>query len=170
MDKDTHPVVLGIRSLADSEMVGQSIDESAVEMAMTRMDNHSGRLVDDQEIIIFIYDIQGNILRQDLEAVALIWHHETDDIARAYDDIGLSDLVIDADISALDGILHPMSRCILEMAGHIFVHPHRGLSGIDVEPEVLEHSVVLKIVEFHIISSLLSWPDRPRDKGSRRSP
>ena len=40
-----HPLVLGIRSLADSQMIGQCVYQRAREMSVARMHDHPCRLV-----------------------------------------------------------------------------------------------------------------------------
>ena len=47
------------------EMISESIKKSSVEVAMTWMYDETCLLIDDDDIIVFIYNIQRNIFRSD---------------------------------------------------------------------------------------------------------
>ena len=155
MDQDSHPLVLGFGPLGYSKMVGKSIDKRALEMPVAGMDDHSGLLVDQKQVVVFIDDVQRNILGQDLESSAPVGHHEADHVSRPDDEIGLGHLVVDSYIALLDGALHSVPGCVLQMAGHVLVHPHGGLSYIDIEPEMLEHSLLFVFYSLLRVAEIL---------------
>ena len=90
-------------------MIEQGVDEGAVEMAVTGMDDHSGRLVHDKHIVIFINYIERDILRNQVDATAPVRHHETDDIPGTHQQIRLSRLLPHLHIPLFDGTLDTMS-------------------------------------------------------------
>lgn len=154
-------------------MKGKSIDESSLEVAVPRMNNHSGRFVDNKKVVVLIDYVQRDVLRQDLKAAAAVRHHEADDIARADNKVGFRNLVIHTYIPFLDGALNPVSGCVLKMCGHILVHAHWGLADIHIEPEMLEHPLllVLDALLLIVVKSLLVHVNSPmKDKGSRPNP
>ena len=123
-------------------MPGQGVDQRTGIITVPRMDDHAGGFVDDQQVVVLIDDVQGDVLRQDLIAAAPVGHHELDHIAGTDDEIGLRDLAVDAHIPLLDGRLDAVAGGLFKMRGHVFVHTHRSLAWIDAEAEMLEHSLL----------------------------
>ena len=170
MYQNAHPLIGRFRTLGYSQMVGESIDERPLEVTVAGMHDHSGGLVDNEEVVVLIDYVQRNVLRQDLKAAAAVRHHEADHIAWADDKVRFRNLVIHTYITLFDRALNPVSGSVLEMSGHILVHTHRGLADIDVEPEMLEHPlllvldaillVVVKSLLVHVIRSSCPMKDR----------
>ena len=55
MDQHAHALVLRVRSLCDSKVIGKCVYQCSFEMTVTGMHHHAGRLVHDQKVFIFIY-------------------------------------------------------------------------------------------------------------------
>ena len=121
------------------EMVEKSVDEGAVKVAVTWMDDHARRLIHDQHIIILVNDIQRNILRDQLHSAPPVRHHETDHIPRTHQQIRLRRLLPHLHITLLYSTLDTMTRSILEMGRHELVDADGHLPRIDIQPEMLEH-------------------------------
>ena len=138
VNKDSHPLVLGLRALGDSKMVGKGVYQSPLIMAVSRMHAHSGRFVDHQHIIILINYVKWNVLRQYLQSPPAIWHHKTDDVARAHDVVGLDDFVTYVHITLFEGLLDAATGSVLKVRGHILVNTHRRLALVNFKPEMFE--------------------------------
>ena len=139
----THPVILCIRTLGNAQMEGESIDKSPLEMAVPRVDHHTGRLVDHQKVIILIDYVERDILRQHLETPPFVWHHKADDITGTHYHIGLGNLVSETHIAIPYRTLHPVAGSVHKMAGHVLVNAQRRLPHIHIEPEMLEHPLLI---------------------------
>ena len=99
--KHTHSFIFGVRALRNAEVVGEGVNECAVEMPVTRVHNHSGRFVYHKDVIVFINYVKRNIFRQNLKSAPLIWHHELNYIPRLDDAVRLCDSFVYADIFLL---------------------------------------------------------------------
>ena len=141
MYQDSHTLIIRIRPLPDPQMIGQCVYQSAFEVPVARVHHHSGRLVYHQHILVFIYDIQRNVLRQYLHSSAAVWHHETDDIPRTDYIIRFHHLLPHVYIAFLDGQLYPVTGSVLHMLGHILVYTHRSLSHIHIQAEMFKEFV-----------------------------
>ena len=106
--QNPHPLIGRFRPLGYAQMKGKSIDESSLEVAVPRMNNHSGRFVDNKKVVVLIDYVQRDVLRQDLEAAAAVRHHEADHIAGTYNEVRFRNLVIHTYIAFLDGTLDPV--------------------------------------------------------------
>ena len=153
MDQYAHTLVflaLGLSRRVYSQMESQSVDQCAVVIAVSRVDDHTGRFVNYQKIIIFINYVKWDIFRKDLGSPAPVWHHEPYNIAWSYYQVRLGDFVSDPDITLFYGALDPVTGGVLQVGGHEFIHSHGGLAWIDVEPEMLEHPLfsVFKEISF----------------------
>ncbi len=138
MHENAHPFILCFRTLAYTQVICEGIDERTLEMTVSGMHHHSGRLVYHEHVVVFVHYVERNVLRQDLEAPAAIRHNKSYHIAGTNYVIGLHDLVAYVHIAFLNCQLHAMTRCVLEMLRHIFVYAHRALPCIDVKSEMLE--------------------------------
>ena len=139
MHKNTHPFILGIRSLRNAEMVGKSIHKSTAEMPMARMHYHARLLVQHKHIVILMNNVQRNILRKNLQSPSLVRHYKLDHITRTDNVISLDYLVIHPYVFRLYRKLDPVAGSIFHMRRKILVHTHRFLTSGNVEAVMLEH-------------------------------
>ena len=151
----THSVILCIRTLGNTQMESKSIDKSPLEMTVPRVNHHTGRFVYDQKVIILIYYVERDILRKHLETPSFVWHHKADDITWAHYHIGLGNFVSETDIAILYCTLHPVAGSVHKMAGHILVNAKRSLPHIHIEPEMLEHPLLIILHRGFITGSTL---------------
>ena len=180
VDQHSHSLILSVRTLGYAKVEGQGIHKRTAEMAVTRMDHHSGRLVNDQHVIVLVDYVQRDVLRKYFQAPSLIGHHEGHHIAGTYNIVGLDDLVVHPDILGLDGQLDTVAGCVLHVGGEPLVHSDRFLTRSDVEAVVLEHPLLLVFRKGCIVEEILlhlchfirvpSWQDRPRARWSSRCP
>ena len=114
------------------------------------MDHHPRRLVDHQHVVVFIDDIERDVLRDDLQSAAPVGHHETDHVARADDIVGLDGRLPHPHVAFLEGLLDAVAGRVLEVGGHIFVDPDGRLPRIHFQTEVLEH--LLRLLRRHLLA------------------
>ena len=69
------------------------------------MHDHPRRLVEDQQVIVFIHDVKGDVFRKYLKAASLVRHHECHRVSRTDDAVGLYDFAVDPDIILTYGAL-----------------------------------------------------------------
>ena len=143
-----HPFVALLRSLGNPQIVGQGIDKRSVVIPVPGVDDHPGRFVHDQHVLVLIDDVQGNVLRKDFHAPAFVGHHELDDVAGADDGIGLRGLVVHEDIAQLDGLLDPVPGRPFLVGGNEFVHPEGRLSLVRDQAEMLKEFFFLVVGHF----------------------
>ena len=87
------------------EMIEESVDECACEITDSGMDDQPGLLVKDEEMVIFIYNIERNVFRLSPEIFRRYIEDDGDDIARAHFVIGLYRFAIDENGISAGGIL-----------------------------------------------------------------
>ena len=150
MHEYSHPFILCIRALRYPQMMSQCIDKGTGKMSMSRMYHHSCFFIQYKEIIIFIYNVQRNILWKNLQATTLVWHHEFHDISWPHYIIGLDDLIIHPDIFSLDSQLYTMTRCVFHMCSKVLVHTHRDLTGRNIKAVMLKHFLLLILTSYFI--------------------
>ena len=139
VDQQSHPFVVVFGVGLAAQVVGQGVDQRAAVVAVAGMDHHAGRLVDDQQFVVFIDDVERDGLRLDLHATPLVRHHERDDVERADLVAGLDHDVVDADILGVDCQLHAVARCVGKMLRQILVDAYRALSAVGFQSEMLVH-------------------------------
>ena len=49
------------------EIVYQTVQKSSCEVAVAGMDDESGRLVDNEHVVVFVYNVQGDVFRHYVE-------------------------------------------------------------------------------------------------------
>ena len=143
MDQHAHAFILRVRPLCDSKVIGKGIYQCSFEMTVTGMHHHAGRLVHDQKVFIFIYYVKRNVLREHLETTPLVRHDKTYHITRSHYQIRFRRLVIDLYVTVLYRKLHAVAGRVHQMARHILVYTERSLSLVHIEPEMLEHPLLI---------------------------
>ena len=86
-------------------MPRKRIDESAVVVAMTGVHDKSGLLVDNEYIIVFIYNINRDILRNDLTFITRPVHNNLNNVKRLDAVVTLNGLSVDKYTSGVCGLL-----------------------------------------------------------------
>ena len=101
--------VIGIIVRIISQMPGNSVYQCSGVVAASGMYDHSGWLVDDQNVIVFEYDVQRNVLRYDV-AFVLGPSHEDGYL------VGRFDLITAFDRFAVDAYPTGFSRFLQSVA------------------------------------------------------
>ena len=104
--QDAHPFIFRIRSLGYPKVECKGVYKRTAVVAVTGVDHHSGGLVYDHEVIVLIYNVKGNVFREDLQPAALIRHHELYHVLRTDYVIGLCRDIVNQHVPGLNGLLH----------------------------------------------------------------
>ena len=107
------------------------------------MYHQSGRLVKYQKILILVYYVQRDVLRQDFQPASLVRHHKCDDVSRSDYAVRLRCLSVYLYIFLFDGQLDTVPGGVFHMGGEIFVYAHGSLAFVQLEAEMLEHLLLL---------------------------
>ncbi len=103
-------------------IVREGVDQGAVLVAPGGMDDQVGRLIEDDQIVIFVDHVEGDVFGLDLLLLGL-GEHELDHVAVAELEAGFDGLTVDLDGSGLDGILDEMPAEVAETAVQVLVDP-----------------------------------------------
>jgi len=118
-------------------VVEESVDQRARVIAERRMRYHTGTFVHNQELIIFVDDIEGDIFRTGIRSRRARKCH-LDDFTGSYRMAGLDLLPVNEDGSRIDGGTHFGPRGILDLVREIDVDSLLGLLRRYKETEFLE--------------------------------
>ena len=105
---------------------------------MAGVDHQSRGLVDHQQIFIFIDDIEGDILGDDLEIIARTIHHDAYDIARFHLITRLDRASIHDDALSVGSLLNPIARSLLHPLDEKLIDAEQLLTLIGDKTEMLE--------------------------------
>ena len=144
--KQAEPVVGFSGNGFPSQVISQRIDQRAGIVAMPRVNHQARGLVYDQQVVIFIDDVEGNGLRLDFHATALVGHHKGDDIEWPDFVAGLHDLPVHPDILGVDGQLDTVAGRVRKMLCQVFIDPERALPAVGLQPEMLVHFLLLVVL------------------------
>ena len=125
------------------QMPGQGIDECPAIIAVPRMHHEPGRLVQYDEVVVFIQDVERNILRNNFHLPLGIGHHEGNTVERLHLVARLHGNAVHKDISAVGCGLHPAPRTVLQSHRQIFVDTEHGLPPVYRDGEMLVQFILL---------------------------
>lgn len=125
----------------------QRIEQGVLVVAMSRVDNHSGRFVDQHQVVVFIDDVEWNILGVDGIVVWLVVEQHLDDVTGANFLVGSHGLAIDPHVAGIRSRLDAVAAGSGHVLAQVFIHANGGLAFIDLgAPTFEEFFVVLHIV------------------------
>ncbi len=127
----------------------KSVDQRARIVAEARVHDHAGGLVDHQKIVVLVYDVERNILRDDLQLAPRVGHDDGYAVERLDLVARLGRLAVDQNVAAVGRRLYAVARRILHAARQKLVQPQQRLSLVDHDREVFEHLVAL-LVGLHV--------------------
>ena len=129
--------------------------QGATMVADTWMNDHTRRLINNNNVVILVDDVERNILWHDLLLTAGIGHNDRYLVERLYLIARLLRLAIDKDILAIGSRLYAVTRGVLQTRGEKLIESHQRLSLIHRHREVLIHLITLIDAINHSIEELL---------------
>jgi hypothetical protein len=111
------------------------IHKSAAPLTGTGMDDHTRRLVYDDNVSILIEDFKRQRLRFDRDRLRRRHQHD-DSIAILHKVRGLHRRLIDSDSTLRNEALHGRSREGRQLTGYVPVHPPPSFSNYKLVPEI----------------------------------
>ena len=119
------------------EMPCQSVKQGPLEVAMARVDYQSRLFVDDDEVGVFIDDIQRYFLGRDVDLAGWVAEYDGYDVARLYLVVRLHCLFVDEDVACLGSVLHAVARDVLDVVGQEGVDALLGLAFVYHDTDML---------------------------------
>jgi hypothetical protein len=101
------------------------------------MDHHTGRFVDDHDIVIFEDNVDRNILGINLGIARWVSQDNGYQVTGPNFVAGFYHGTVDQDIPGTGGILNSVAGGVPDFRHHVFIDPQRRLSFVGYEPEVL---------------------------------
>lgn len=95
-------------------MVEEGVDEGAIWISGGRVDDEADRLVDDDVLVVFVDDIKGDVLREDLGALGL-WNADRDEIPFGDRLLGPGGGVVEEDVLRFEKRLDARPREVGEL-------------------------------------------------------
>ena len=119
-------------------VVEEGVDESAIGIAGGRVHDHADRFVDDEEVVVFVDDVEGQILRDEFGRFGLRQIH-ADPVTHGDHRLGPGGLSVEEDVAGLEEGLDAGAREFGELAGEEKIEAFSG-----VLPDRDQHGVELK--------------------------
>ena len=122
------------------EIIGQPVDQGIARMAYAGVYHYPSRLMDHQQVIIFIADIERHLLGDQLFGVPAVLRQDDGDLVPGFHpEIRFDFLVVDQDGACADSLLDPIPRHLCHAVEQKFINAHGFLSRV--------HFDVLIVVE-----------------------
>ena len=119
------------------KMPSQSVKQGAFEVAMAGVYHQSSLFVDHDDVVVFVNDIQRNLLRCDVDFPRGIAEHDGDDVVRLHLIVLLHRFVVDKDVACFGSVLNAVTRDVLNMVGQEGVDTFLGLAFVDHDTDML---------------------------------
>jgi len=132
-------VVVGIVA----QMPGDGIDERAAIVAAAGVYDHTSRFVDDHEIVVFVYDVEGDVFGGDVILVTRAVHHHGDDVAGFHAVVALHGPAVHMDEACLSRLLYAVTRGVGQMVEEELVDTQQLLPPVHHDTEVLVERCLL---------------------------
>ena len=107
--------VVRVELLVVAEMPGEGIDQRAAVVAAAGMHHEARRFVDDEQGLILVDNIEGDVLWDDFPVALRVVQDERDDVAGLYLVVALDGLVAGMDCTRLGCLLYAVAAG----AGHV---------------------------------------------------
>jgi hypothetical protein len=114
------------------------------------VDHHPGRFVHQDQITIFEYDIERDILRNKLAPYWRMRKHDRDRIPGLYTVIGPDPGTVYQDIPRVCCRLDPASGGLLQLVEEEFINPEWSLTRIDRKTEMFKKVVIVGDLACHL--------------------
>ena len=119
-------------------------------VAAAGMNHHTGRLVDDQQLVVLVYHVERNLFGFYPVVVGSMVDHQTDDVARTDLVVALHGTLVDIEHAGIGHGLDAVTALMGHVLGEVFIHAQRHLPGVDFHAQAFEQFLFLYVVEcFH---------------------
>ncbi len=109
------------------QMVCKGVHERCGVVAVTGMDDHARRLVDQQQVVVLVGNFERDVFGNDLDFALGIGHHQRDAVA-GFDLVArLRGFAVDQDIACVGSRLDAVARTTLHVDRQELVQPQRAL-------------------------------------------
>lgn len=106
---ESYTRVIGVVVRIVAQVPGDGVDERAAVVAAAGVNYHTGRLVDDHEVVVFVYDVEGDVFGGDVVLVARTVHHHGDDVAGLHTVVALHGPAVHMDEASLGRLLYAVA-------------------------------------------------------------
>lgn len=135
------------------EMPGNGVEESAVEVAETRVNYEIRLFVDEDYILILINDVDRDVLRDDGVIGLREIKYDSDDIVGLYTVTGFDWDVVDKDVLRVGSLLNAVAGGAGHYVGKILVNAKKRLPTVNDEAEMfVEFAGKFEVVFFSVLS------------------
>ena len=149
------------------------MQQGVLEVAVTGVYHQARLLVDDDDVVVFVDDVQRNLFRLDVGLARRIGEHDGDDVVGLHLIVLLDGLLVDQDVTRLGRVLHAVARDVGEVVGEVGVDALRLLAWVDGHAYVFvelgaffvfrKHVILADFVEVvvHLLMMnfwLMTWP------------
>ena len=128
--------VVGVIRGDITQMPGNGINQCTVIVSTPRMNNQTGRFIDNHQVIVFVYNVQRDIFRDNVVLVARTIHHDSQHIKRFYLIAAFYRFPVCHHKACICSCLNAVAGCIDNAFEQIFVDTYRCLSFIYYNSEM----------------------------------
>ena len=129
--------VVRVVSRQTAQMPSDSVDQRAVEVAHTRVDHKSCGFIDHHQLVVFVNDVERNILGLYRGVVVRAVHHQRHHVARTNLIIAFHRTVVHVHHSRVACLLYAVTRRVLQLLEHELVDADRCLTTVGLHAIVL---------------------------------
>ena len=115
----------------------EGVHQCAVVVAHGGVDAHAGGFVDNEQRLVFIHDVKGDVLGHDLNLPRRIAHDDAYLVAWLHAVVGLHGLAVHEYVAGVGCRLDLGARRVRHVVHHVFVYPYQVLTAVCGEVEVL---------------------------------
>ena len=133
----THAGIIGVVTGQIAQVPRNGVDQGTVEITHAWMYYQSCGFINHHQLVVFIDDIQWNILRFNSRIIVWTVKHQRDDIARTNLIVTLDRCAVDLDESGIGSFLDAVARRVLHVFRHIFINAHRLLPTVYFHAQML---------------------------------
>jgi len=130
--------IVGAKGRMIFEMPGQCVNQGARKIAVSGMNHHTGFFVYYQQVLIFVNDVERNVLGNNAGVAGRVGHQHFNFISGFDPVIGLDGLAVNLNHTGLCRVLDAIARNLCDMANQKFVDAQRRLTGIGLKNILFE--------------------------------
>lgn len=113
-----------------SAVMEKGVDEGAIGIACGGVNHHAVRFVEDDEVFVFVQDVERDVLRNEFEGDGF-GDGDADEVTRVEGLFGFGGALVDEDVAFFDEGLQARARVFLELGGKVGVEA--GVRAVDFE-------------------------------------